>query len=432
MSLYGALFTGVSSLAANGRALGVSSNNIANVNTVGYKASVAQFETMLSRDTPAGDFSTGGVRAHAQARVNIQGLNQPTDSDTDLAISGQGFFVVNRTPNPTADNGGLLYTRAGSFTPDDEGNLRNVQGYYLMGWQLDGMGNLMAGTSNLVPVNLGDLTGTAEATSRVSLRANLRASTNAVTGYTTGGMASGATVPSFQTSIELYDSQGGLQPMRVAFVKTAANSWEYEVIYDGDPNNIGGAANNPVGTGTMTFDSNGVLLTPTTPPNITVPWAPASGLLPQTFALNFGVPGEARGVTQAESASVATTSSDGAAFGRVAGVNVNEDGFVTAIFDNGVERQVYKLPLAVFPNPNGLTALNQNVYRVSEESGPAALREAKVGGAGAIAARNLEASTVDLAKEFTDMITTQRAYSAATRIITTADTMLQEVLAIKR
>jgi flagellar hook protein FlgE len=432
MSLYGALFTGVSSLAANSRALGISSNNIANVNTVGYKASVAQFETLLSRDTMAGDFSTGGVRTYTQSRITTQGLTQATDSGTDLAISGSGFFVVTRQPEETTGSGDLLYTRAGSFAPDDAGNLRNAQGFYLMGWPLDQTGNLAANSSNLVPVNLGDLTGTAEATTDVALRANLRASTAAVPAYTLGDMADGTITPAFQTVLEVYDSQGAVQPVRLAFVKTDANTWSYEAIYEGDPANIGGAANNPFGSGTLTFDSNGQLLTPATSPTLTLPWAAASGLQPQAFTLNVGGSGGSRGVTQAETDSVATTSANGAAFGRVAGVSINNEGFVTAIFDNGVERRVYKLPLATFANPDGLTALNSNVYRVSEESGSMQLLEAATGGAGKIEAGNLEASTVDLAKEFTDMITTQRAYSAATRIISTADQMLQEMLQIKR
>lgn len=432
MSLYGALFTGVSSMAANSRALGISSNNIANVNTIGYKASVAQFETLLSRDTPAYDYSTGGVRVAAQARVSAQGLTQATDSGTDLAISGQGFFVVNGRPEAVNGNAGVLYTRAGSFTPDEDGNLRNVQGYYLMGIPLNEAGTIETSISNLRPVNLSEMTGTASATRNVSLRANLKASTAEVAGYTAGSMAAGTQAPSFQTTVEVYDSQGAIQPIRVAFVKTAANTWQYEAIYDGDVANIGGAANNPIATGTLTFDANGQLQTPTTVPNITVPFAAASGLTPQTFALNFGLPGQTRGVTQSEADSIATVTPDGAPFGRIAGLSINQEGVVTAIFDNGVERNVYKLPLATFANPDGLTALNQNVYRVSEESGPVRLLGATEGGAGRIEDRNLEASTVDLAKEFTDMITTQRAYSAATRIITTADTMLQEMLNIKR
>jgi flagellar hook protein FlgE len=433
MSLYGALFTGVSSLAANSRALGVSSNNIANVNTVGYKASIAQFETLMARDTPAGQFSTGGVKTEVQQRITNQGLIQNTESSTDLAISGQGFFVVAKTPAETSGNGGLLYTRAGSFSPDESGNLRNVQGMYLMGWQLDSTGAIPTNTSSLSPISLGNLTGTAEATSTVSISANLQASTAPAAAYTAGDIANGTVDADYQRTIEIYDSQGGVQPIRLAFIKTAANTWSYEAIYDGDPANIGGAASNPVATGNITFDTNGTLLTPATPPNITVPWAAASGLASQTVALNLGTPGQAGGTTQFESpSSVTPINVDGAVFGKLAGVSINAEGYVTAVFDNGIQRQVYKIPLATFTNPDGLTALNSNVYRISEESGPVTLTEANTGAAGDITASGLEASTVDLAKEFTDMITTQRAYSAATRIISTADAMLQEMLSIKR
>lgn len=433
MSLYGALFTGVSSLAANSRALGISSNNIANVNTVGYKASVAQFETLLARDTPAGEFSTGGVRANQQQQVTDQGLVQNTTSGTDLAISGQGFFVVGKTPTPVNDNAGMLYTRAGSFTPDAAGNLKNAQGMYLMGWKLDANGNMPTNTSTLEPVDLGNLTGTAQATTTVGINANLQASTAANTTYTAGSMAAGTTTPAFQRTVDVYDSQGAIQPVRLAFVKTAANTWQYEAIYDGDVAKIGGAANNPIATGTITFNTNGTLATPTTATNITIPWAAASGLAPQTISLDLGTPGAAGGMTQFETPSaVGSTEINGAVFGRLAGVTVSENGVVTALFDNGVQRNVYRLPLATFPNPDGLTALNANVYRVSDQSGPVALQQTNTGGAGTISSQTLESSTVDLAKEFTDMITTQRAYSAATRIITTADAMLQEMLSIKR
>jgi len=433
MSLYGALFTGVSALSANSRALGISSNNIANVNTVGYKASVAQFETLLGRDTPAGQFASGGVRTITQQRITAQGLPQNTDSATDLAISGQGFFVVSKDNAASTGNGGLLYTRAGSFTPDDSGNLRNAQGFYLMGWRLDGLGNIPVNTSSLEPIALGSLTGTAEASTSIALSTNLQASTAAVPGYTAGQIASGAQTAAFQRTVEVYDSQGGVQPIRIAFVKTAANTWQYEAIYDGNPANIGGAGNNPIATGTLTYNTNGTLATPAAPVNLTVPWVPASGLSAQTIALNFGTPGQSGGMTQFETPSSSNSPIvDGAVFGRLAGVSINSEGIVTAVFDNGVQRAVYKVPLATFTNPDGLTALNANVYRMSKDSGSVTISEANIGSAGGINAASLEASTVDLAKEFTDMITTQRAYSAATRIISTADAMLQEVLSIKR
>ena len=433
MSLNGALFTGVSSLAANSRALGVSSNNIANVNTVSYKSSNAQFTTFLSRDTVAGDFSPNLVQGVAQQQLGRQGAIQRSESTTDLAISGQGFFVVSQVPTETSGSVNLLYTRAGSFTPDGEGNLKNAQGAYLMGWKLNGSGSIPSNASELSTVSVGNIAGDAQATSAVTISGNFQASTEAEGSYATGDISSGAVGADYQRTIEICDSQGGVHPIRLGVVKTAANTWAYEAIYDGDVANIGGPTNNPVGSGTVTFGTDGMILTPAAPAYVTVPWAASSGLSPQSFALDFGSPAAAGSVTQYEAPTLITPINvDGASPGKLAGVSISKDGYVSAVFDNGTARAIYKVPLANFANPSGLTALSSNLYRYSADSGPAILVEADGSGAGSIIASGLEASTVDLSKEFTDMITTQRAYSAATRIISTADAMLQEMLSIKR
>lgn len=431
MSLYGALFTGVSSLSANSRALGISSNNIANVNTVGYKSSQAQFSTLLASTTAAGTFSSGGVRAETQNLINRQGLLQISESPTDIAVNGSGFFVVANTPDASQ---GLLFTRSGSFDQDADGYLRNSAGYYLQGWRVDASGNLPSNRNDLEPINLNQLTGTAEATTQVSLRANLSAAETIETPYTAGDINAGTVTADFERTVEIYDTQGGAQPFRIAFVKTAANTWDYEVIYEGPVANIGGAGNNPVATGTVTFNTDGTLATPASGlAAVSIPWAAASGLAAQTVNLDFGTAGEANGVTQYNSGSALISSSvDGALFGGLSGVRIDEEGFLTAIFDNGVQRQVFKLPVATFQNPNGLSAITGNAYLRTDESGNYTLLEPQTGGAGSIAASSLEASTVDLAKEFTDLITTQRAYSAATRIISTSDQMLEELIRIKR
>lgn len=431
MSLYGALFTGVSSLSANSRALGIASNNIANVNTVGYKSSQAQFSTLLASTTAAGTFSSGGVRADAQQLVNRQGLLQISDSATDLAMNGSGFFVVSETPGG-AGSQDLLFTRAGSFTQDADGYLRNAAGYYLQGWQVDTNGNIPTNPNDLTPINLNALTGTATASDTAALRANLRATETALATYAVGDLNSGTATAHFERTIEVYDSQGGAQPLRVAFAKTGANTWAYEVMYDGNAANIGGAGNNPIGSGTLTFNTDGTLLSPAVA-GVTIPWSAASGLSAQTVNFEFGTPGSADGVTQFDSASTLISSNvNGALFGGLSGVRIDEEGFITALFDNGVQQQVYKLPVATFQNPNGLSAITGNAYLRTDDSGNYTLLEAQTGGAGSISAAALEASTVDLAKEFTDLITTQRAYSAGTRIISTADQMLEELIRIKR
>jgi flagellar hook protein FlgE len=433
MSLYGALFTGVAGLNANSRALSVTSTNIANVNTVGFKASKTEFETLIATSSSAEEFSTGGVKGEAFIQVSQQGDLQTTSSSTDLALSGNGFFTVTERNLANPATSELLYTRAGSFAKDSHGHLVNAAGYYLQGWLLDANGEVPTNAADVTVVNLSNVTGTAEPTTTAALRANFRSTQTAASGYVAGNMNSGAVQPHFETSFEIYDEQGGAQPLRFSVLKTGANTWAYEVIYDGAVANIGGAASNPVATGTITFNTDGTVATPAAAVNVTLPWAAVSGLAPQTVAVNFGTPGAADGVTQFDTASTLySTVVNGALFGGLSGVRVDSDGYVIALFDNGVEKRIYKVPIATFTNPNGLIPLNGNAYRRSVESGDAALKEAKNGGAGTVASSALEQSTVDLGKEFSDMIVIQRAYSAASKIIMTADEMLEELTRLKR
>jgi flagellar hook protein FlgE len=164
-----------------------------------------------------------------------------------------------------------------------------------------------------------------------------------------------------------------------------------------------------------------------------VPWSATTGLLPQSIDISFGTVGQSNGVSQFDAPSSLTAANvDGAPYGALTSVSVDRDGNVTALFDNGIEKKVFKVALATFTNPDELTAMAGNAYQLTDASGVATINEPRTGGAGAIASNSLEASTVDLAKEFSDLITTQRAYSAATRIVTTADQMLQELMQIKQ
>ena len=222
--------------------------------------------------------------------------------------------------------------------------------------------------------------------------------------------------------------------MQLAFVKTGPDAWAYEISYQGNPADIGGAANNPVQAGTLTFNADGTLAAPAGGiAAFTLPWDVSTGLLPQPMTVNFGTVGLADGVTQFDAASALTSANvDGAPYGSLTAVSVDEEGYVSALFDNGIQRRVFKIPIATFVNPDALAPIAGNAYQLTDESGIASVLEANTGGAGTIASNALEGSTVDLAKEFSDLITTQRAYSAATRIITTADQMLQELMQIKQ
>ena len=432
MSLYGALTIGVAGLSANSVALSATSSNIANVNTVGYKNQTVNFETFLNIPGLAGN-SSAGVSASIGQDVTTQGLPTKTTSPTDLSIAGNGFFVVAANASATA---GQEYTRAGSFNPDTNGYLVNSAGLYLRGWALDSQGNIPTNTSSLSLINVSALAGKAQATANLGIQANLQSSAAAVGSYTTGQMTSGAVTPEFQRTINVYDSQGGSQPITLSFVKTGANTWAYEAGYSGSSSNITGS--NPIGTGTVTFNSDGTMknVNGAAPASgnftLTIPWAASTGLSSQSVVVNLGAVNGTSGLTQFDSASTLNgTSPDGSPFGSITGVQVSKDGTVTAQFSNGLSQSVYKIPVATFTNPDGLGQMSGDAYTATRQSGAANINLANTGSAGGIASQSLEASTVDLATEFTNLITTQRAYSASARIVTTADQMLQELEQLK-
>lgn len=439
MSLYAALYSGTSGLAANSSALGIISDNITNVNTVGYKAANAEFMTLVTESSTYGTYSPGGVQARARSLIGAQGLLQTSTSATDLAIDGNGFFVV----RPEMGSNEVFFTRAGSFRPDDRGFLQNTAGMYLMGWQLDANGNYIdnGDVNVLSPINIASLTGTAEATTTAKIRANLQSSqipypAAATPAYAVGAMADGTVPAHFSKTIKVYDSQGSAHNITMSFLKTEdTNEWDVEIhTSDLDPAATT-VAPGVVAAGKIVFNEDGSLnLTASTPElfePVTFEWN--NGAADSQITFNFGTDGEANGLTQFDSTSTMISSSmDGAVFGNVTGVSVGKDGVVTALFDNGLTRAVYKLPIATFQNPEGLMSVQGNAFAMTDYSGAFELVGSGTGGAGQVAPSTLEASTVDLAEEFTKLITTQRAYSAAARIITTADEMLTELNQLKR
>ncbi len=428
MSLYGALAIGIAGLNANSQALSATSSNIANVNTVGYKDATASFSTFMNADAGVGSNASAGVTAAISQNVTTQGLPTTTSSPTDLSISGNGFFVVASNASATATQ---EYTRAGSFTPDSSGNLVNSAGLYLQGYKLDAAGNVPTNTSNLSLINVSSLSGTAAASTKMSLQANLQASSTVDGSYTAGDMAAGNVTPDFTRTVNIYDSQGGQQPITFSFIKTAANTWAYEANYAGTASNVTSTA---LSQGTVTFNSDGTLknVNGASPASgniaMTIPWSASSGLASQALAVNLGTVTGTSGLTQYDTPSeLSGSTSDGSAFGSVTGVTIGKDGTVTAQFSNGLSQDVYKVPIATFTTPDGLGQMTGNAYSATKASGAANINLANSGSAGGIQSNSLEGSTVDLATEFTNLITTQRAYSASARIITTADQMLTQL-----
>jgi flagellar hook protein FlgE len=432
MSLYSALYAGVSGLNAQASALATVADNITNVNTVGYKGVAAEFSTLVTDGRLKSSYSAGGVNAAPQALISKQGLLQAASSTTDIGIDGAGFFVVR--PSATSDT--IAFTRAGSFRPDPQGYLRNASGYYLQGWPLDQNGNFVntGNLDSLQPIKTNGLTGTAQPTANVDLRINLQSTATTYTGaYAAGDLASGAVTPQFSRSVDLYDAQGGAHRVTFSFVKTAANTWQGE-IYATPPGDVT-AAGGVLASGEIAFNPDGSLDLAGSDPaffaNLSPTWTNGAGSQP--IALGLGSQDGLDGLTQSSQESALLNSSvDGGLLGTVASVEISDTGRVTAVFENGTTRDIYQLPLATFQNPDGLTRLSGNAYVGSQQSGTVAINLPGSLGSGAIAGSTLEASNVDLAQEFSNMIRFQRAYSASSKIITTVDEMLQEVSNLKR
>jgi flagellar hook protein FlgE len=435
MSLFGSLFTGVSALSAQSQAMGMISNNIANVNTTGYKRNEASFSSLVTQAGRSTIYSPGGVRASTEQTVNQQGTPQQTASSTDVAISGSGFFVVQQSPNASSGQE-TMYTRAGSFSEDENGYLRNSNGFYLMGWEIGDDGalvNATADVASLTPVSVGFESGRTKQTTQADVVLNLDARQSAT-----------ATGPHFSRSMTVYDSLGAAQQLQMDFTNTAtANTWNLTLK---DPN--GGAITSPTATTNLqlVFGSDGKIdKTATQAANPTyMAFSPAGdptgklklSLTDIDWANNSDptqdITIDISGMTQSASDySVGTINQDGAELGLRTGIAIDSDGNVVASFSNGLTQNLARIPIATFTNPNGLQERTGNVYIQTSDSGAYNLRDAGTAGAGNIATSSLEASNVDLADEFSRMIVTQRAYSAGTKIISTTDQMLTELLQLR-
>jgi flagellar hook protein FlgE len=435
MSINSALLAGVSGLVANSSALAAISDNIANVNTTAYKRNQVDFSTMVTSQAVKGEYSAGGVQGNSHAFVSQQGLIQSASSSTDLAISGDGFFVTSTSATAPASQ----FTRAGAFQPDASGFLVNDAGLYLQGWPVQANGTFNVDPSDLSkiqPINIKNLGAAVQQTGTASISANLDQTTPVGAGagaYTVGSMAAfaatGTGTPPDAPPVELsvIDSVGGTHKIAVAFEKTSTpNTWNAEVY--AVPASDVSTPNGLISSGTAVFDTSGVFQASSTLPTTIAPaWAASLGIAAQSVKLDLSQ------LTQLASAStVNSVSSDGASAGNIIGVQIGADGVVSALFDNSQVRKIAQVAIATFPNDDGLQATSGNAYIGTLAAGTMTLKSAGTGGAGKISPSSLEASTVDLSTEFTGLITTQKAYSASSKIITTADTMLDELINIIR
>ncbi|MBN8605389.1 MAG: flagellar hook protein FlgE [Caulobacterales bacterium] len=434
MSIYTALRAGVSGLTANSSALAVISDNIANVNTVGYKRSGVDFSALVNAQNSNTTYNAGGVLPLTRQQISLQGSLEQSRSTTDLAISGDGFFIVSPNSSQLSNGGSVLFTRAGSFTIDADGYMVNAQGLFLQGWPVNSDGSVVSSPTSLSaiePINIAGVGGLAEASAEVEVNANLNSDQTTYTGaYTAGDLASGTVTAHFESSFEVYDTLGAPRTIAFGFLKTGPNTWQVESYSRPDSNITGGAGTGGLlATGTVSFNTDGTVNTVTGSIGSTfnIPWAASTGAAAQPLNLDL------TGVTQnANSFGITSVNVDGVPPGDLVGLTLEGDGFLTAQFSNGRARALYQIPLATFLNPNGLSPDQGGAFRTTLESGLYNINSANAGGAGRVVSGALEASNVDLASEFTNLITTQRAYSAASRIITTADQMLEELLMVKR
>jgi flagellar hook protein FlgE len=420
------LFSGVSGLKNHQVRMDVIGNNISNVNTMAFKAGRVTFkegfaQVLQGASRPSGDRGGTnprqvglGMQVGSIDTVFNQGNLESTGVATDLAIQGDGFFVVSRGNE-------RFFTRAGNFQLDAEGRLVSAtNGFAVQG--RSAVNGTLLDTIGDIRLPTGQQTAAME-TTEATIAGNLNAAA-----------VVGSPEASVDTSISVYDSQGRKHELKLVFTKVAPNTWSWGVdpsamslpggtITDNDGDAIAGG-------GTLTFSGAGVLSAPTTPPVIS--FTPPGGATAMAVELDFG-DGTISGLTQFASSSTALLrDQDGYTSGTLQNFVIDSTGMITGAFSNGTTQPLGQIAMADFNNPGGLVRTGDNLYGVTANSGEPGIGYSGEGSRSTIAAGALEMSNVDLTQEFTNMIVAQRGFQANGRVITGTDEMLQEVVNLKR
>lgn len=408
----GSFSTALSGLSADSVALNTIGNNLANLNTTAFKKQTTNFEDLFYQqigENGSNDALQVGVGTKVSSTTTnyLPGSINPTGDTRDMALSGDGFFVVQQ-------NGVQSLTRAGDFQLDSNGNLTTAEGENVMGYSA--VNGVISGGSALVPLTLPTgSTESAKATQNYTLTANLNA-----------GAAIGTT---FSTPVQVYDSLGQTHQLTMSFTKTAANTWDYSATLPaGDY--TGAATNN---TGTLTFDSSGNLTAPTgSVTGISFAGLP-NGASDLSFNWNLDDASGNPTISQTTAASAGTASKqDGFISGVYNGFSVDSSGIITANFSNGQKQTVGQVAVATVANNEGLTVTGNNNYMTTAASGQANVGTAGTGSRGTITDSALELSNVDISSEFADLIVAQRAFEANSKTVTTFDTVTQDTLSMIR
>jgi flagellar hook protein FlgE len=425
MSILRSFNIGISGMNAAGGGMSVAGDNIANAGTTGFKSSRAEFQDMLAvslKGVGGGDQIGSGSRlAHVKQLFN-QGDITRTDNNTDLAISGDGFFVIDSIT-------GRAYSRDGSFNFNKDGELVNGDGYKILGFSyLDGKP-----TNKLESIKLDATTIPAKATEKVGVLMNLDSRELPNKAF---DIKDPETTSNFANSLVVFDNVGTERLVNMYFNKVDNNKWEYHVMVDGKDTDKGKPGELfEMASGKINFNDKGVLQEEVEGKNS---FDFGGGAAPnQQIKFDFGKSivegGDGfRATTQyGAGSSVSRHTQNGNSAATLGSLTFNDKGILTAVYDNGDRRDVAQVSIARFENNQGLFKLGKNLFRESKDSGMAAVGRPTEAGRGEILVRSLELSTVDLAAEFVNLMTLSRNFKANTKVITTADDMIQEVLKLK-
>ncbi|WP_407117071.1 flagellar hook protein FlgE [Bradyrhizobium sp. LMG 9283] len=421
MSLTGALSSAISALSAQSQSLSMISDNIANSSTTGYKTTSAMFDDLVTASSNTTSYASGGVTVSGRANITQQGLLAATSNATDVAIQGSGFFVVT-----SATTGGTTsYTRNGAFSTDNAGYLEN-NGSYLEGWRTDANGNVVGNesASNLQAINTQIASTSGSATTKTTIAANLPS--DAATGDT------------YTSSMTVYDSLGAANSMQVTWTKTGTNTWNANFANPTSTSDTTTATGTAAGSIAITFNSDGSLASTSPSPATVKVTGWTDGATDSTITMNLGTAGKTDGLTQYASGettptvNVTSINSDGLSYGKLSSVSIGKNGVVDATYSNGQTIAIYKIAVATFADPTGLSAASDGLYSATVTSGNAALQASGENGAGTIYGSELESSTTDTSSQFSNMISAQQAYSAASQVISTVNKMYDTLISAMR
>jgi flagellar hook protein FlgE len=442
MGITSAFFSATSGINATSRALSEIGNNIANAQTTGFKTRTVSFGDLFGASIGVGGTTSALVEGRGVQVLGVdpsftQGSLQTTSNPLDLAIDGDGFFQVNDV------SGNSFFSRAGQFNVDDSGNIVNPSGFRLQGFQVDSSGNVTGSIGDIVLTTLQQI-GTA--TTEVDMSGNLNA-TEPIIAPTIPQLLADPANPSnsqFSTGVRVFDSLGVGHDVTLYYAKTANNTWQYNVIAPNTevtviPANENTTTGNAlVAQGTLTFDSSGLLLTESNPAGHTISFNNGS-TAPQTMVFDFGTSITTDGGTgtdgmlqQGAASVLLTLAQDGFSNGTLTNTSIAEDGLITGRFSNGTTQNLGQVLLTRFINPDGLQPIGRNLFIESGSSGTPLNGAPGSGAFGQVAASTLEASNVDLGDELVNMIIMQRGFQANSRIITTTNDLLGELVNLAR